>query len=209
MPLKLVTINVRGLSSSKKADVILHELERLPYDLFLLQETHVSCKERADGIAKKWRGNCFWSFGVGRSAGVAIFVSPRFAGTVSRFLFDTDGRVLSVLVQLGNTTLNIVNVYAPNTVSERKIFLENLHLYFLSSSRVIAGDFNCVDNALDRLVVTFLRTRVFKLFCLICHWLMFGGKITLVAFLTLGLIVLKLLGWIVFLFLVIYLSLFP
>ena len=94
MPLKLLTINVRGLSSSKKAEVILHELERLPYDLFLLQETHVSCKERADCIAKKWRGNCFWSFGVGRSAGVAIFVSPRFAGTVSRFLFDTDGRVL-------------------------------------------------------------------------------------------------------------------
>ena len=123
----------------------------MPYDLFLLQETHVSCKERADCIAKKWRVNCFWSFGVGRSAGVAIFVSPRFAGTVSRFLFDTDGRVLSVLVQLGNTTLNIVNIYAPNTVSDRQIFLENLDLYFLSSSRVIAGDFNCVDNALDRL----------------------------------------------------------
>ena len=178
MPLKLVTINVRGLSSSKKADVIVHELERLPYDLFLLQETHVSCKERADCIAKKWRGNCFWSFGVGRSAGVAIFVSPRFAGTVSRFLFDTDGRVLSVLVQLGNTTLNIVNIYAPNTVSDRKIFLENLHLYFLSSSRVIAGDFNCVANALDRLNPSgdFSADKSFKLFCLICHWLMFGGK---------------------------------
>ena len=33
---KLVSINVRGLSSSRKTDVILHELERLPYDLFLL-----------------------------------------------------------------------------------------------------------------------------------------------------------------------------
>ena len=99
MHLKLVSINVRGLSSSRKTDVILHELERLPYDLFLLQETHVSCKERADLIAKKWCGDCFWSFGVGRSAGVAVFVSPKFAGTVSRFVFDSDGRVLSVLVR--------------------------------------------------------------------------------------------------------------
>ena len=135
MPLKLVTINVRGLSSSKKADVILRELERLPYDLFLLQETHVSCKERADWIAKKWRGNCFWSFGVGRSASVAVFVSPRFAGTVSRFLFGTDGRVLSVLVQLGSTTLNIVNIYAPNTVSDRKIFTSLFLVIFSRNCR--------------------------------------------------------------------------
>ena len=151
MHLKLVSIKVRSLSSSRKTDVILHELDRLPYDFFLLQETHVSRKECADLIVKKWRGDCFSSFGVGRSAGVAAFVSPKFAGMVSRFVFDSDGRVLSVLGQLDLTVFNVVNTYAPNTVSGCKAFVENLHLYFLSSSRVLAGDFNCVDNALDRL----------------------------------------------------------
>ena len=59
---------------------------------------------------------------------------------------------MSTLVLLGSTNVNIVNIYAPNTVSERKIFFERLHDYFIpNASRVIAGDFNCIDNKLDRL----------------------------------------------------------
>ena len=150
MVLKVLSINYRGLASPRKTKLVLHELERLPYDIFLLQETHVFRKQQADLIKKMWRGDCFWSFGVGRSAGVAVFLSPRFQGSVARFLFDSDGRVLSLLVLLGSVSLNIVNVYAPNTVSDRISFFSNLHRFFLSPSRVIAGDFNCIDNALDR-----------------------------------------------------------
>ena len=46
-----------------------------------------------------------------------------------------------------------MNIYAPNTVTGRKNFFQNLHQYFLSPSRIVAGDFNCVDNSLDRLHV--------------------------------------------------------
>ena len=152
MSLKILSLNVRGLGTPNKQYTVLRELERLNYDLFLLQETHVSTKRLADEIARCWPGQCFWSFGRGKSAGVALFVSPRFSGHVSRFLFDSDGRVLSALVLLGSTSLNIVNVYAPNTVSERKAFFERLHDYFIpKGSRIIAGDFNCIDNKLDRL----------------------------------------------------------
>ena len=115
----------------RKTDVILHELDRLPYDFFLLQETHVSCKECADLITKKWRGDCFSSFGVGRSAGVAAFVSPKFGGMVSRFVFDSDGRVLSVLVQLDLAVFNVVNTYTPNTVSGCKVFRKSAPLFFV------------------------------------------------------------------------------
>ena len=69
----------------------------------------MSTKGLADEIARFWPGQCFWSFGRGKSAGVALFVSPRFSGHVSRFLFDSDGRVLSPLVVLGSISLNIVN----------------------------------------------------------------------------------------------------
>ena len=73
---------------------------------------------------------------------VALFVSPRFSGHIFRVLFDSDGRVLSALVLLGSMSLNVVNIYAPNTVSERKTFIECLHDYFISNgSRVIAADF--------------------------------------------------------------------
>ena len=64
------------------------------------------------------------------------------------------GRIFSALIDLGSCKFNLVNVYAPNTVAGRKGFFQNLHQYFLSPCRVIAGDFNCVDNKLDRLHVS-------------------------------------------------------
>ena len=152
MSLKILSLNVRGLGTPAKRYTVLRELERSNYDLFLLQETHVSTRHLADEIARCWPGQCFWSFGRGKSAGVALFVSPRFSGRISRFLFDSDGRILSALVLLGPICFNVVNIYAPNTVSERKTFFERLHDYFIpNGSRVIAGDFNCIDNKLDRL----------------------------------------------------------
>lgn len=64
--------------------------------------------------------------------------------------FDSDGRVLSVLIQLGNSTFNVVNIYSPDAVSDRKTFFERLHNYFLSSVLIIGGNFNCVDSPLDK-----------------------------------------------------------
>ena len=103
----------------------------LDLDVILLQETHVSNKVQADEISKRWSVDCFWSFGTGRSAGVAMFVSPRFQGKISRFLFDSDGRVFSALIDFGSCKFNLVNVYAPNTVAGRRVFFQNLHQYFL------------------------------------------------------------------------------
>ena len=41
MSLKVLSLNVRGLGTPAKRFTVLRELERLDYDLFLLQETHV------------------------------------------------------------------------------------------------------------------------------------------------------------------------
>ena len=44
-----MTINIRGLGTAPKRDSFLHELnENLDYGIFLLQETHISCKTQAD-----------------------------------------------------------------------------------------------------------------------------------------------------------------
>ena len=151
---KLLSINVRGIDSPNKSDLFLHELARLNYDIFLLQETHVFRKQRAETIAKKWGGKCFWSFGTGKSAGVVLFTSPNFSGQVSWFQHDIDGRILIAMVSIHSRNFNIVNFYAPNTVSERKIFFDQLNNHFLSCGElIIGGDFNCFDSPLDRLHV--------------------------------------------------------
>ena len=52
MALKLLSLNVRGLASARKRDCFLHELHRLDYDVYFLQETHASCKRSADLFAR-------------------------------------------------------------------------------------------------------------------------------------------------------------
>ena len=62
-------------------------------------------------------------FGTGKSAGVVVLLSPHFSGSVQRFLFDSDGRILNLLFTFGPLSkLNVINIYAPNLVSDRKTF---------------------------------------------------------------------------------------
>ena len=150
--LRIVSLNVRGLRSSAKSAKISQELTHLNCDIALLQETHASCKKHAEKFEKAWKGKCFWSFGTGSSAGVAVIFSQNFPGKITRFLFDSNGRILSLLVEIRNSKFNVVNIYSPSTASDRKSFFSNLHNFFISQgSLIIGGDFNCIDNALDKL----------------------------------------------------------
>ena len=150
--LKVLTLNVRGLGPPHKHDLILHELEKLRFDLIFLQETHVSCAAQADKIQRKWKGKILWSFGTVRSAGVAILFSPNFSGKISKFIQDTEGRIISALVTTHSTTFNLLNIYAPNDASARKTFFDSLHSYFLcQNNQIIGGDFNLIESELDRL----------------------------------------------------------
>lgn len=152
MRLNILSLNVRGLGSPTKRYLVSRELSLLNYDVFLLQETHVSCKTQADAFERLWRGRCFWSFGTKRSAGVAVLFSPSFSGKSLRFVFDSDGRIFSMLIEVGLAKINVLNIYAPNVISDRKAFFENLHDYFISQGDlIIGGDFNCVDSASDKL----------------------------------------------------------
>lgn len=88
--LKFLTINVRGLGTARKHNVFLHELnEKLDNDFFLLQEMHIY-KTQADLIEKDFKGQCFWSFGISKSTGVAILVSPKFSGNILPYVHNTD-----------------------------------------------------------------------------------------------------------------------
>ena len=120
--------------------------------IFSSYKRHISCKTQADLIEKCFKGQCFWSFGIGKSAGVAIFVSPKFSGKIIRYVHDTDGRILSLLVDFNSFKFNIVCLYAPNTVTDRKLFFNRLYTFFLSpGDLILGGDFNCIDSELDRL----------------------------------------------------------
>lgn len=138
--LKIISLNVRGLGSSSKSQKIIQELNYSNCDIILLQETHFSCKKQAEEFEILWRGKCLWSFGTGRSAGVAILFSLNFPGKIIRFLTDSEGRILSLLIDYYNSKLNLVNIYSPNTISDRKSFFSCLHNYFLPQEDLVMGE---------------------------------------------------------------------
>ena len=51
----------------------------------------------------------------------------------------------------GNCKINVVNIYAPTNLSERKAFFDSLHEFFLPADFLVGGDFNCYEHEMDKL----------------------------------------------------------
>jgi len=96
-------------------------------------------------------GPSFWSPTAERQGVVAILIKENFEGKIVSWNKDSDGRILSLLLELPNVRINLVNIYAPVNLTECKSFFENLHKFLLHADHfVIGGDFNCYDHALDK-----------------------------------------------------------
>lgn len=146
--MKICSINLRGFNSQREGLIFDHART---FDLVFIQETLISDPQRINLLRSRWQGPSFWSPAVGKQGGVAILVNNNFSGKVSSWRKDSNGRVLSLLVEFNDFRINVVNIYAPAVLTERKAFFESLHQYFLPAGEVIlGGDFNCYESQLDK-----------------------------------------------------------
>ena len=86
-----------------------------------------------------------------------MLISSRLDYNVRQIRSDSDGRVVHILLDVEDETINLVNAYAPSSVFQRRIFFSDLE-GFLSNvyANIIGGggggDFNCIaDPRLDKL----------------------------------------------------------
>ena len=79
----------------------------------------ISDKRVIDSLSSRWRGPSFWSPAVGRRGGVAILLSSSLQDNLSVWKKDTEGRVLSVLLNIDSQSINLVNLYAPTVPADR------------------------------------------------------------------------------------------
>lgn len=83
--------------------------------------------------------------------GSLVLVSESFEGNVSTWRRDSEGRVISLLIELHSINIDLVAIYAPTSSTDRKTFFESLHEFFLPADGVIvAGDFNCYERDLNK-----------------------------------------------------------
>jgi len=113
-------------------------------EVCLVQKTLISHISSIRALSAQWPGPSYWSPALGRQGGVFILISEHFDGKVVSWNKDMGGRVVSLLLDLGNTRVNLTNIYVPANLTERKVFFEKLHEFFIPADGVIIGcDFNC------------------------------------------------------------------
>lgn len=128
-------------------------IEKMSCDFCFVQETFISSESLIKAVSHRGPGRSFWSPAICRQGGVAtlINISHRISDEVISWKKDSHGRVVSNLIRTNDVDLNLVNIYAPTNPSERKVFFDSLHDFFIPSSATIIGsDFNCYDNAPDK-----------------------------------------------------------
>lgn len=101
--------------------------------------------------------------------GSVIFISESFEGNISAW------RAISVLIELYDFKINLVSIYAPTALTDKKTFFNSLHEFFIpADGLIIAGDFNCYKCDLDKFVGNVSRTKYLSDFCSVFNFVFRG-----------------------------------
>ena len=145
MALVISSLNVNGIKERPKRSKVFSSLRAENCDIYLLQETHVQSVQEGKLWESEWGGQAIFSPGSNHSAGVGILINTWSPVKIVTHKADKSGRLISAKIQHHNSEFQILNVYAPNIVSERKAFFYAFWQYtFRNMSLIVGGDFNCV-----------------------------------------------------------------
>ena len=147
----LVSINIQGLRSPDRCTTAFNFFKKQKYDIIFLQETHWT-PDIQDSITRTWGGPIYFNNGNDSARGVAILFNPRLNYTLLNTHSDATGRILALHIKLDDQHINLVNIYAPSTDTNRRAFYSEIE-HFLSTNHdnIIGGDFNSItDPRIDK-----------------------------------------------------------
>ena len=144
-------MNARGLRDTLKRNQILSYFKSKFLDIVLVQETHGTPDVEKQWCAE-WGGKICFSHHNSASRGVMILCSR--AIIVRKSMSDNNGRWILAEIEMGDTVITIVNVYAPNTEREQIEFFDDLNNDLVAradtNNMVIGGDFNVHLEKIDK-----------------------------------------------------------
>ena len=150
-PLRLTTVNARGLLDIRKSfGPLCERLLSNRIAIALVQETHIANPAMQRRLSKFWKGGFYCSYGTNMARGVAILIDSSLDCKVIKETKDAHGRLLILDLDIHETRLRIINIYAPNENRPKRAFLESLREYCDTPRRIIiGGDFNHVPDDMD------------------------------------------------------------
>ena len=152
----LATQNARGLNDPTSAKRLFNTiLNQTQTDILLLQETFLS-KEKEDMVTKLWQslggGETYFAPSFGNSRGSAIFLKGWIkTNSIIKFIPAKDGRSTLIDINFLDFKMRIINIYAPNTGSDRELYFAKLASWIKANPSptenvIIGGDFNMVED---------------------------------------------------------------
>ena len=145
--LKLLSLNVRGLSNFQKRRVIYTWCRKQKADIIFLQEMH-STETTENQWKKEWGSHINFSHGSANARGVAVLIRNGLDIALQHELRDPNGRMLLLKALINGKSYTLINIYGPNKDPEAVKFFQNLsttlrELKLESDDNVIiGGDFN-------------------------------------------------------------------
>jgi exonuclease III len=145
------SFNVNKLRNITRCRNIFALISENHYDMCLLQETYWD-DEMAENYKQHWDGKIFYSNAVDQvHCGVAILVNNKYDDV--EFVSGSDGRFIHVSFMYNDVKYNVINIYAPNSVTQRSTFFANVSSYIIEhnvANIIMGGDFNTSLSYLDR-----------------------------------------------------------
>ena len=106
--IKIMTLNCRGLGSNEKRRDVLNYLKNMKYDIYLLQDTHLT-EKKEPYFNSLWRGNAYHSFGTFNSRGTAILVNSRVQHDILYTEQCPEGNYILCVIKLHGSTFTLLN----------------------------------------------------------------------------------------------------
>ena len=143
--IRVLSVNVRGLSDTKKCFDVIDYLKQLKPHIVCLQDTHwldINYHE----LRKQWLGEIIIHGHKSNSCGTAILFNTNFEYSIDLVNKETEN-LLSIDITIMNVSLKIINIYAPN--KDEPNFFELVKKEIQNSTNdyeMSCGDFNLVLN---------------------------------------------------------------
>lgn len=118
----LQTINARGLANPLTYNFLFDLIEKSNCDVCFVQETLIHSESTIKSLSRRWLGRSFWSPASGKQGGVVTLISSKCSNEIVSWKKDSQGRIVSVLIRCNDFDINLVNIYAPTTPTNGKIF---------------------------------------------------------------------------------------
>lgn len=141
----LISFNTNGLRNQSKLEKLLVKCKN--NDILCLQETNWTDNIMKD-IKIKWKDMVYVNNGTEKSCGVAILIKNDIVENIKELYSDKTGRIIIIEFKYKNIVYRLINVYAPNIETDRKVFFLGLGKWCVGNC-IMVGDFNLKSTRLD------------------------------------------------------------